>query len=224
MGTWGSGATSWYVRANRQKRGKREERCQETRGGGMSQGGGGLLQGRLCVERMRGRGSVLKGQEAVAAQQQGWHNNQLANKRPVGGEAFADRRGWIIERRENEVAHCRDNRGRWMRRDKRRRDHQPGQTREVNGKRTPRLAVGRQERRWTILLCTKRAVECVFDQICSFGLYVIRYVMFLCFQVHFRTKQTKCFFAHVMLNIICFYVFMFLGMHHLFKCVRDTNT
>ncbi len=26
---------------------------------------------------------------------------------------------------------------------------------------------------------TKRAVECVFDQICSFGLYVIRYVMFL---------------------------------------------
>ena len=59
---------------------------------------------------------------------------------------------------------------------------------------------------------TKRAVECVFDQICSFGLYVIRYVMFLCFQVHFRTKQTKCFLAYVMLNIICFYVFMFSGM------------
>jgi hypothetical protein len=42
-------------------------------------------------------------------------------------------------------------------------------------------------------------VECVFDQICSFGLYVIRYVMFLCFQVHFRTKQTKCFLAYVRL-------------------------
>ena len=61
---------------------------------------------------------------------------------------------------------------------------------------------------------TKRAVECVFDQICSFGLYVIRYVMFLCFQVHFRTKQTIFFLAYVMLNIICFYVFMFLGMLH----------
>jgi hypothetical protein len=60
----------------------------------------------------------------------------------------------------------------------------------------------------------KQAVECVFDQICSFGLYVIRHVMFLCFQVHFRTTQTKCFFAYVMLNIICLYVFMFLGMLH----------
>ncbi len=61
---------------------------------------------------------------------------------------------------------------------------------------------------------TKQVVECVFDQICSFGLYVIRYVMFLCFKVHFRTKQTKCFLAYVMLNIICFYVFMFSGMLH----------
>ncbi len=58
---------------------------------------------------------------------------------------------------------------------------------------------------------TRWAVECVFDQICSFGIYVIRYDMFLCFQVHFRTKQTKCFFAYAMLNIICFNVFMFLG-------------
>jgi hypothetical protein len=59
---------------------------------------------------------------------------------------------------------------------------------------------------------TKQAVECVFDQICSFGFYVIIYIMFLCFQVHFRTKQTKRFLAYVMLNIICFYVFMFSGM------------
>ncbi len=63
---------------------------------------------------------------------------------------------------------------------------------------------------------TKRAVECVFDQICSFGLYVTRYVMFLCFQVYFRTKQMKCFLAYIMLNIICLYVFMFWGMLHLF--------
>ncbi len=86
-----------------------------------------------------------------------------------------------------------------MRGDKRRRDNQPGQTREVNGKRTPRLAVGRREAEEDGYdTFTKRAVECVFDQIHSFGLYVIRYVMFLCFQVHFRTKQTKCFLAYVM--------------------------
>ncbi len=93
--------------------------------------------------------------------------------------------------------------------------------REVNGKRTPRLVVGRQERwrRTVRYTSTKRAVECVFDQICSFGLYVIRYVMFLCFQVHFRTKQTKCFFSYAMLNITCFYV---LGGSYLF--IGETNT
>ncbi len=63
---------------------------------------------------------------------------------------------------------------------------------------------------------TRRAVECVFDQICSFGIYdKICYV--LCFQVHFRTKQTKCFFVYAMLNIICFYVFMFSGMLQSFR-------
>jgi hypothetical protein len=46
----------------------------------------------------RGRGSVLKRREAVAAQQQGQHDNQLANKRSTGGETFADRRRWIVER------------------------------------------------------------------------------------------------------------------------------
>ncbi len=56
---------------------------------------------------------------------------------------------------------------------------------------------------------TKRAVECVFDQICSFGLNVISYVMFLCFQVHFRTKQTTCCLAYVIKYhmFLCFYVF-----------------
>ncbi len=65
---------------------------------------------------------------------------------------------------ENEAAHRKDNRGRWMRRDKRRRDYQPGQTREVNGKWTPRLAVGRQERRRrtvTILLPSERWNVCL---------------------------------------------------------------
>jgi hypothetical protein len=45
----------------------------------------------------------------------------MANKRPTGGEAFADRRQWIVERRENEAAYHKDDRGRWMRRDKRQR-------------------------------------------------------------------------------------------------------
>jgi hypothetical protein len=97
-----------------------------------------------------------------------------------------------------------------MQHDKRQHDNQPGQTREVNWRRTHRLAVGRQEAEEEGYFY--QAVECVFDQICSFGLYVIRYAMFLCFLMQFRTKQAKCFFAYVMLNIICLYAFMFLGM------------
>jgi hypothetical protein len=100
-----------------------------------------------------------------------------------------------------------------MQRDKRQHNNQPGQTREVNWRWTHMLAVGRQEAEEEGYFY--QAVECVFDQICSFGLYVIRYVMFLCFRVQFMTKQTKCFFANVMLNIICLYAFMFLGMLHL---------
>jgi hypothetical protein len=41
---------------------------------------------------------MSRGQEAAAAQQQGWHNNHLANKRPMGGEGFADKRWWILGR------------------------------------------------------------------------------------------------------------------------------
>jgi hypothetical protein len=51
-----------------------------------------------------------------------------------------------------------------MRHNKRRLDNQPGQTREVNGKRTPRLAVGRQERRRrtiTILLPSEQWNVCL---------------------------------------------------------------
>jgi hypothetical protein len=99
-----------------------------------------------------------------------------------------------------------------MRRDKRQYNNQPGQTREVNGSRTPRLAVGRQEAEEEGYFY--QVVKCVFDQISSFGLYVIRHVMFLCFWVQFRTKQTMCFLAYVMLNIICLYAFMFLRMLH----------
>ncbi len=47
----------------------------------------------------------------------------------------------------NEAVRCKDDRGRWMRHDKRQHNNQPGQTREVNGRWTPMLAVGRQERR-----------------------------------------------------------------------------
>ncbi len=97
--------------------------------------------------------------------------------------------------------HSNDDRGRWMRCNKWRHTNHPGQTREVNGRRTPRLAVGRQEAEEEGY--SYQAEECVFDQICSFELYVIRYVMFLCFWVQFRTKQTKCFLAYMyMLNII----------------------
>ena len=53
--------------------------------------------------------------------------------------------GCAARGRENEGVRRKDDRGRWMRRDKRRHDNQPGQTREVNWRRTPRLAVGRQE-------------------------------------------------------------------------------
>jgi hypothetical protein len=115
--------------------------------------------------------------------------------------------GCAARGQENEAASLKDDRGRWMRRDKRQNNNQPGQTREVNWRRTHRLAIGRQETEEEGYFY--QAVECVFDQICSFGLHVIRYVMFLCFPVQFRTKQTKCFFAYVMLNIIClcFYVF-----------------
>jgi hypothetical protein len=104
--------------------------------------------------------------------------------------------GCTARGQENEAARRKDDRGRWMRRDKRQHNNQPGQTREVNRRRTHRLAVGRQEAEEEGYFY--QAVEFVFDQIYSFGLYVIRYVMFLCFQVQLRTKQTTCFFAYVL--------------------------
>ncbi len=71
--------------------------------------------------------------------------------------------GCTARGQENEAMHCKDDRGRWMRCDKSQHDNQPGQTREVNGKRTPRLAVGRQEAEKEGYFY--QAVECVFDQI-----------------------------------------------------------
>jgi hypothetical protein len=131
--------------------------------------------------------------------------------------------GCTARGQEIEAARRKVNRGRWMRHDKRQRNNKPGQTREVNGRRTPRLAVGRQEAEGEAYFY--QVVECVFDQICSFGLYVIRYVMFLCFQVQFRTKQMKCFLAYVMLNIIlCLYVFMFLGRLMLVVPLLNSST
>jgi hypothetical protein len=57
-----------------------------------------ISRGRQRVERMRGGGCVSRGQEVAAAWQQGWHDNQLANKRPMGREAFTDKRRWIVDR------------------------------------------------------------------------------------------------------------------------------
>jgi hypothetical protein len=121
---------------------------------------------------------------------------------------------------ENEAVCHKDDRGRWMRCNKRQHNNQPGQTREVNWRRTHKLAVGRQEAEDGGGLLYQ-AMEFVFHQICSFELYVIRYVMFLCFRVQFRTKQRKCFFAYVMLNIIRLYVLMFLGMFNLGQNKRN---
>jgi hypothetical protein len=69
------------------------------------------------------------------------------------------------------------------------------------------LAVGRQEAEEEGYFY--QAVEFVFDQICSFGFYVIRYVMFLCFWVQFRTKQTFFFcICNVKYHMsLCFYDF-----------------
>jgi hypothetical protein len=85
--------------------------------------------------------------------------------------------GCAARGQENEAAHHKDNKGRWMQHDKRQHDNQQGQTREVHWRGTHRLAVGRQEAEEEGYFY--QAVECVFDQICSFGLYVIRYVILL---------------------------------------------
>ena len=53
-----------------------------------------------------------------------------------------------------------------MRRDKRRHDNQPGKTREVNGRRTHRLAGGSQEAEEEGYFY--HVVECVLDHMCSF--------------------------------------------------------
>jgi hypothetical protein len=86
----------------------------------------------------------------------------------------------VARGQENEVARRKDDRGRWMGCKKRQHGNQPGQTREVNWRQTHRLAVGRQEAEEEGYFY--QAVECVFDQICSFGLYVIRYVIFYVFR------------------------------------------
>ncbi len=164
---------------------ERQRQCAER-----TRGGGGVTAGVAWQpagkQEANGRGGICR-QEAVdcwedkkwqqhnkrhrdnqleaPADQRRWHLETLRHlKMIIGG-------GWAARGGENEAARCKDNRGRWMQRNKRRRDNQPGQTREVNGKRTPRLVVGRQEAEEDGYdTFTKRAVECVFDQICSFGL------------------------------------------------------
>jgi hypothetical protein len=108
--------------------------------------------------------------------------------------------GCAARGRANEAARSKDNRGMWMRRDKRQQDNQPGQTREVQ---THRLAVGRQEVEEEGYFY--QAVECVFDQICSFGLYVIRYVMFYVFECNLGLNKRNGF-----LHVACRNSFLFL--------------
>jgi hypothetical protein len=196
---------------------RRRRRDERTRGSGGATIG--VTQQPAGKQEAIGRGGICR-QEVVDCQEdKKWqqrnkrrHDNRpeaTANKRQRHLESrwhLETRRGGGCMARGQEIgaAHCKFDRGRWMQHDKRQCNNQPGQTREVNGRWTPRLAVGRQEEEKEAYFY--QAVECVFDQICSFGLYVIRYVMFLCFQVQFRTKQMKCFLAYVMLNII--YVFM----------------
>jgi hypothetical protein len=66
-------------------------------------------------ERRRQRAERTRGGSGVTT---GVTRKPAGEQEPTGGEAFADRRRWIIERRENEAARCKDDRGRWMRHDK----------------------------------------------------------------------------------------------------------
>ncbi len=239
MHTWDSGAMIWYVRTSRQKRGKREEIRQQTSGGSLS----------------RGRGGVLRGRKAEAAWQQ-WYDNQLANKRPTGGNVFADKRRWIVDRMRSGSSvtrgivtiswrHQRTRGGSvykgvgtlngWevevvRQEDKRMRQHvvkmtggggcgaTRGDTTTSQGKLEKWIGGGHtgwqlaDKRRRRSVTFTKRWNVCLT----KFALLdFMWYVMFLCFRVQFRTKQMKCFFAYVICWIsyhICLYVFMFLGM------------
>ncbi len=111
-------------------------------------------------QEANGRGGVRRQEVVDRREDKKWqrHNKKHCDNQP---EAPADKRRrclesqWHLETmrgggcavigQENEVARCKDNRGRWMQRDKRQCNNQPGQTREVNGRRTPWLAVDRQE-------------------------------------------------------------------------------
>jgi hypothetical protein len=146
-----------------------------------TRGGGGVTKGvtrqPACEQEANGRGGVCR-QEAMnhsedkkrQRRNERHHDNQL--------EALADKRQRCLESRrhlemmrggacaargqENEVACRKDDRGGWMRRNKRQHDNQPRQTREVKWSWTPRLAVGRQEAEEEGYLY--QAVECVFDK------------------------------------------------------------
>ncbi len=152
---------------------RRRWHVKRTRGGGGATTG--VAQQPSGKQEANGRGGVCR-QEVVDP----WEDEkqQRCNKKHRDNqlEAPADKRRWHLESRkhlktmrgggfaargqENEAARCKDDRGRWMRWDKRRHDNQPGQTREVNWRWTPRLAVGGQEaeeegyfsKRWNVCL------------------------------------------------------------------------
>ncbi len=156
---------------------RQRQHVERTRGGGGATTG--VIQQPAGKQEANGRGGVCR-QEAVDHWEDEKRQQRDERHRDNQPEAPADQRrrrleslwhletmiggGWVARGGENEAARCKDDRGRWMRHDKRQRDNQPGKTREVNGKRTPRLAVGRQERRRrtvTILLPSERRNVCL---------------------------------------------------------------
>jgi hypothetical protein len=59
------------------------------------QGGGGATRCNMTTSQQTG---ALREQEEAVEQEQGQHDNQLANKRQTGGEASADRRRQSVKR------------------------------------------------------------------------------------------------------------------------------
>jgi hypothetical protein len=160
---------------------RRRWHVERTRGGGSATTR--VTQQPAGKQEANGRGGVCR-QEAVDHQEDKKRQQCNVRRGDNQPEVPADKRrrcleswqhlktmrggGCAARRQENEAAGCKANRGRWMWRHKRQHNNQPGQTREVNGRRTPRLAVGRQEAEEEGYFY--QAAECVFAQICTFGL------------------------------------------------------
>ncbi len=93
MDTWGGSATRWHVRTSQQKRGKWEERRQQTSGGGSSWGRGGVLRGweaeAACWEDKRRRQRNNRGDTTTSWQTRG--QREGGRSQTIGGGSL---RGW----------------------------------------------------------------------------------------------------------------------------------